>query len=169
MKATRHSTTCPQAIRADLRKERNVKRLLKPEQKKARKAWCVGRKCACGCGRDANTPHHPSGDLYETDERYFNLDNCIPYYHICHGQLHKGYVPCEKCGKLIKPGFTLCWNCRDAKDKEESERKKIHWRNVRRKNEREYRASLKLKYSSKQGSSCPSSASSTLKKPSGTR
>jgi len=153
MKATRYSVTCPQAIRADLRKKQNIRRLLKPKQKKERKVWCIGKVCVCGCGRPANTPHHPSGDLYETDEKYFNLDGCVPYYHICHNRMHKGYVPCEKCGTLIKPCYTVCFNCRDKSSKEESERKKIHWQKVRREKDRQFRQRLKRTSSSQQGSS----------------
>jgi len=124
--------TCPQRIRADTRQDRNRERELNPEQREKRRLWCVGKVCSCGCGRDANTAHHPRGELYETDALYFNLDNCEPYYHICHQKKHEGYVPCEICGTLVKPGYTVCWNCISDDKKREIEANKVKWKRIRK-------------------------------------
>ena len=110
-------------------------------EKKRRKDWCTGKKCACGCGRDANTPHHPTLDLYKEREVYLNLDECEPWYHRCHHSYHKGRVKCPRCGQSwVKEGSVRCGKCITNEEKEQirirKERRiklqnKLHDRGVR--------------------------------------
>lgn len=107
--------TCPQAIRTANRKARNRKREKKPEVRALVKAWCIGKVCSCGCGRPANTAHHPRGELYESDLRYLNLNECEPYYHTCHHLHHRGLVRCPSCGGWMRQGNEKCAKCQGCR------------------------------------------------------
>lgn len=104
--------TSPPNIRIANRQEINRKRERDPALIKIKKAWCKGKKCSCGCGRDANTAHHPRGELYESDPVYYDSSQWEPYYSGCHQNLHRGYVKCPSCGGWMKPGKEMCWKCR---------------------------------------------------------
>ena len=104
------AVTCPAEIARIGRQARNRTRERDPARRKAVRAWCVGKECSCGCGKPANTPHHPSGDLYK--DKWADLSECEPYYHICHHLLHKGYLRCPSCKGWMRPGYEKCWKCR---------------------------------------------------------
>ncbi|MCU0651139.1 MAG: hypothetical protein MUC52_02785 [Candidatus Omnitrophica bacterium] len=82
------SVTCPAEIARINRQARNRKREKNPVLVAIKRKWCEGKTCSCGCGRPANTPHHPRGELYENDAAYIDPDNWEPYYHICHHRYH---------------------------------------------------------------------------------
>ena len=106
------ATTCPQEIARIGRQARNRKREKDPALVALKKEWCVGKVCSCGCGRAANTPHHPRGALYENDLVYADPENWEPYYHTCHHNMHKGLVRCPSCGGWMRSGNEKCAKCR---------------------------------------------------------
>lgn len=106
------TTSCPQAIAAANRKTRNRKREQDPAVRALVKAWCVGKVCSCGCGRPANMAHHPTDDLYASDIRYLNLDECEPFFHTCHHNMHHGLIRCPGCGGWMRQGSEKCAKCR---------------------------------------------------------
>ena len=60
------------------------------------KRWLVGKRCACGCGKWANTTHHKRGrDGYADIEKYFagikllhDKDYWLPVFFDCHIEIH---------------------------------------------------------------------------------
>ena len=105
-------TTCPQEIQIHNRKAKNRGRERSIIMRAEVRAWVAGKKCSCGCGRDATTAHHPRGDLYKSEELYMDKSQWEPYYHACHSHLHKGYVRCPECHRWMRPGFDTCYTCR---------------------------------------------------------
>jgi hypothetical protein len=105
------SVTCPAEIARINRQARNRKREKNQVLVAIKRKWCEGKTCSCGCGRPANTPHHPRGELYENDAAYIDPDNWEPYYHICHHRYHTGWQHCPTCGKWMRPGSEQCWIC----------------------------------------------------------
>lgn len=105
------SVISPQNIAKDNRQYNNRKRERNPARRKEVKEWCRGKKCECSptCNRLANTPHHPSDDLYK--DEWANLSECIPYNNRCHHNHHKGYVRCPSCGGWMKKGSEMCYTC----------------------------------------------------------
>ena len=106
------ATTCPQEIARVQRQARNRKRERDPELMAMKKKWCEGKVCDCGCGRPADTPHHPFGALYENDSAYADPTNWEPYYHTCHHCMHHGFERCPGCGGWMRPGHEKCAICR---------------------------------------------------------
>jgi hypothetical protein len=125
--------TCPQAISTANRKARNRKREKKPAVRALVKAWCIGKVCSCGCGRPANTAHHP-GELYESDLRYLNLNECEPYYHTCHHLHHRGYIRCPSCGGWMRQGNEKCAKCQGWRRYKDLHRSSGHTRHPCNKN-----------------------------------
>ena len=109
------STTCPQEIAAINRKAKNRYRERKIRAEVIE--WCKGKVCSCGCGRPANMAHHPTDDIYRSDLLYHNLDQCEPYYHRCHYNMHHGNVRCPSCGGWMKAGAEKCAKCRGWRHK----------------------------------------------------
>lgn len=105
------SVTCPQAIAAINHKARNREREKDPAVKALVRAWCKGKVCSCGCGKPANTAHHPEGKLYETDLIYLDLNNCEPFWYWCHRMMHAGFVRCPECGGWMRRGREKCSKC----------------------------------------------------------
>ena len=103
------SCTNSARIRINNRQARNRRR--EKEHRSEVIAWCIGKKCTCGCGQDADVAHHVSDDLYKDDEAYLDLANCDPYYHQCHSQHHRGYCRCPKCRGWMKRGREQCAKC----------------------------------------------------------
>lgn len=124
-------TESPENRRINNRQFRNRKRERNPERRKAVKIWCIGKNCSCGCGRSANTPHHPSDDLYK--DEWADLSECEPYYHTCHHMHHKGFARCPVCGKWI-PKDGECWSCKSPEEREAA----IYRRERRRRNRNAY-------------------------------
>ena len=64
----------------------------KARYNKDSKAWLIGKRCACGCGRWANTTHHKRGrEGYADIEKYFagiklllDRDYWLPLFFDCH-------------------------------------------------------------------------------------
>ena len=108
--ASVHHCTCPQRIRADIRQTKNRKRERTPARRAEVQKWCEGKTCTCGCGKPANTPHHPNDGRYD-DEYWADLRECEPWYHICHRNHHKGWIRCPECGGWMRPGFDRCYLC----------------------------------------------------------
>ena len=106
------AVTCPQQIRTQNRKANNRKREQDPERRAIVKAWCIGKLCSCGCGKQANTAHHVSDDLYADEGEYKDLANCEPYYHTCHNNYHKGLERCPTCKGWMARGADRCSKCR---------------------------------------------------------
>jgi hypothetical protein len=104
------STVCPQEIATIYRRATNRRR--EREIRAEVIEWCVGKVCSCGCGRPANMAHHPTDDMYVTELRYHNLNQCEPYYHRCHYMMHKRFVRCPGCGGWMKEGSEKCSKCR---------------------------------------------------------
>lgn len=114
------AVTNPQRISIDNRRAKIKARVTK-EEKARRKKWCEGKKCSCGCERDANTPHHTDLTVYENEEVYLDLSLCEPYYHRCHHALHKHFVKCPRCGiGWVREGAEHCRHCRTEEEKEQS-------------------------------------------------
>ena len=97
-------------IRINNRQYDNRKRERTPARRAEVKAWCSGKLCTCGCGRPANTPHHPHDGLYQ-DEYWADLRECEPWYHQCHHNYHHGLVRCPECGGWMKQGREKCAKC----------------------------------------------------------
>ena len=108
-------------IRIQNRQAKNRKREVDPALVAIKKQWCIGKVCDCGCGRPANTPHHPKGELYENDPAYADPANWEPYYHTCHHNLHKGLVRCPTCTGWMQPGNEKCYRCQGHHWKEARE------------------------------------------------
>ena len=102
------SVTNPQRIRIDIRQTKNRAREATPARKAEVAAWCVGKKCSCGCGRDATTPHHPSDTLY-ADEIWADLRESEPWYYKCHSMYHRGFERCPRCGGWMHHGKEYCY------------------------------------------------------------
>lgn len=90
-----------------------------PEWFSLREAWLIGKVCLI-CGKPAQVPHHPTLDLYEEIQTYYNLSHCEPYCFTHHRKLHSGWQLCPACCmELMTPGSDHCWRCHvEAEEKE---------------------------------------------------
>jgi hypothetical protein len=123
-------TTCPQDIARMGRQARNRKRERDPKVRALVKAWCKEKLCSCGCGKKADTAHHPTDDLYASNYQYLKLDECEPYYHHCHFVRHRGFERCPECHGWMKAGSEKCAKCRGWRYKNRKHLKHPCFKNV---------------------------------------
>lgn len=64
------------------------------EWKAARLEFLLEHPICKWCGKKADTPHHPTDDLYAN---YLDLSKCVPFCRRCHTASHKGLVLCPEC------------------------------------------------------------------------
>lgn len=95
--ATRHSVTCPQAVRTANHQRQTGDWWRDPRYRALSDQFLRDNPVCEYCGKPSSVVHHDNAKSYRSQEEYYNPANFTPTCHRCHHEYRAGKILCPVC------------------------------------------------------------------------